>query len=84
MSLALSIVLAKIQNVPTLFTKTLLSSSGLASPEPPLLQIPGEAFLYNASNDLELVVVWSQFISTFLNSEKPRDTSAGTKVPRSF
>lgn len=42
--LALSIALAEIQNVPTLFTKTLLPSSGLASPELPLLQIPGEAF----------------------------------------
>lgn len=35
--------LARIQNAPTLFTRTSLPSSGLASPEPPWLQIPGQA-----------------------------------------
>lgn len=51
-----------------------------------LLWIPGEAFLYNASKALELEpkVAWSRFTSTFLNSEKPRETSACMKGHCSF
>ena len=44
----------------------------LASPELPLLQIPGEGFLSQADKalGLEPKVTGSQLTSTFLNSEK--------------
>lgn len=54
------------------FIKTIPPFSSLASPELPLLQIPGEGFLSQAGKalGLEPKVTGSQLTSTFLNSEK--------------
>lgn len=54
------------------FIKTIPPFSSLASPELPLLQIPGEGFLSQADKalGLEPKVTGSQLTSTFLNSEK--------------